>query len=157
MLFDELEKYILNKGFVMKKFIDCWKCIRYTLMDEMFALVSIGDNNRVILSVRAGRYDLDAQKNDYPNAIFSGTCISERFWNSVYLDAKIEDAYLLKMIDASYKIIESNYPQPKPSEKCVLNIEYKNVKNGFDFNGLLFDKNFSLMKYLQENGLNFKK
>ena len=110
-----LDEYCKSKKGSIHDFKVEWGVDRYTINGKMFAMVG-GDKNGVpIITLKGYPLENIALRENYSD-IIPGYYMNKEHWNSVYLEGKVPDELLKKMIDDAHLLILQSLSKKQQKE-----------------------------------------
>lgn len=102
MNIEEIREYCLSKRAVTESFPFDELTLVFKVMGKMFALTNLDGDTRINLKCDSEKAII--LREEYP-AIIPGYHMSKKHWNTVLMDASLDDNFVRSLIDDSYNLI----------------------------------------------------
>ncbi len=107
MKYSWLDEYCLKKKGVVKDFKAEWNAHRFMIAEKMFLMLGGDKEKKPIITVKC-EPEYGLQLREKYKDIIPGYYMNKLHWNSIYIDGKVPDDVVKKMIDMSYNLILSS-------------------------------------------------
>lgn len=101
---NEVFEYLLSKPFSKETYPFDDVTAVFKVGGKMFALISAHEADRLSVNLK-NKPDENILMRQIYDEVIPGYHMNKTHWNTVYLDGKLEDSVVYKMIDDSYDIV----------------------------------------------------
>lgn len=115
MKIDEAREYILNKKGTIEYFPFDKVTPVFKIGDKMFSLFSKHEKDRYSINLKYYKEKNEELREMY-NEITPGYHMNKSHWNTVYIDGRLDDELVKKLIDVSYDIVFKSLTKIKQKE-----------------------------------------
>ena len=94
-----------EKSHAQDEYKDAWQADVLTVGKKMFAMVGTYKDGRPIVTLKSDPEKALMLREAYEEIVIPGYYSNKKHWNSIFLDAEIEEALILGLIDDSYSLV----------------------------------------------------
>ena len=98
-------EYSKSKAHAEHEYKDAWQADVLTVGKKTFAMIGAYKDGRPIITLKSDPEKALALREAYEEIVIPGYYSNKKHWNSIFLDADVEDSLLLGLIDDSYALV----------------------------------------------------
>lgn len=115
MTIDAVRDYLLSKPGSSESTPFTIEVPVFKVSDKMFSLINIHEADRLSINLKYPKETIHEVRGLFAE-IVPGYHMNKDNWNTVYLDGKLEDTFIMELIDISYDLVFKSLTKKKQKD-----------------------------------------